>query len=57
MEHKKQLATVLRSATLVLVLFSIITTFYVKVIKKDYVIFTNPDGPETEEYFQELFAE
>jgi len=27
------------------------------IIAQDYEIFTNPDGPETADYFEELFAE
>ena len=49
-------AVAIRITTLCLILFSIIVTYYVKVVQQDYVIFTNPDGPETEDYFAELFG-
>jgi|AntRauTorckE6833_2_1112554.scaffolds.fasta_scaffold10509_5 hypothetical protein len=51
------LAVVIRSLTISLILFSILVTYYVKVAQTDYVIFTNPDGPETEDYFAELYGE
>jgi len=51
------LSAFIRGITLTLILFSIIVTYYVKVVQKEYVIFTNPEGPETEDYFAELFAE
>ena len=50
-------AAILRAITGALILFSIIVTYYVMIIEKDYVMFTNPDGPETAEYFEELFGE
>lgn len=56
-KHSDRIAVLLRVTTVCLILFSIVVTYYVKVIKTDYVIFTNPDGPETEDYFEELFAE
>ncbi len=56
-ENKDRLAVSIRIATLTFIIFSIAVTYYVKVFQKDYVIFTNPEGPETEEYFEELFAE
>jgi len=49
-------ATLLRGITFSLILFSIITTYYVMVIDQNYTILTNPEGPETEEYFEELNA-
>jgi hypothetical protein len=57
MERSNIISTVLRISTIALIIFSILVTYYVKVIQQDYVIFTNPEGPETEEYFEELFAE
>ncbi len=50
-------ALLIRVITLSMIAFSIAVTYYVKVVQQDYVIFTNPDGPETEDYFEELFAE
>jgi len=52
----KKIATGIRVTTLLCIVFSIVVTYYVKVVQKDYVIFTNPEGPETEEYFAELFG-
>lgn len=49
-------AKLIRRITILLVLFSIMTTYYVMIVQKDYVIFTNPGGPDTEDYFDELFA-
>lgn len=50
-------AMILRTVTGALILFSIIVTHYVMIIAKDYKIFTNPEGPDTAEYFEELFGE
>jgi hypothetical protein len=50
-------AVILRTLTGALILFSIMVTYYVMIIEKDYLIITNPDGPDTEEYFLELFGE
>jgi len=55
--RSSRLAVIIRTLTGLLVLFSIGVTYYVMIVQKDYVIFTNPDGPETEEYFDELFAQ
>jgi|GEM_PF-2384287 len=55
--REKMLTIGIRTTTLTLIVLSIIITYYVKVVQKDYVIFTNPDGPETADYFEELFAE
>ena len=49
MKKTKHLATAIRSTTVALVLFSIMVTYY--------VIFTNPEGPETADYFEEFFIE
>lgn len=57
MKKTETLAIILRFSTALLVFFSIIVTYHVMITKKDYEILTNPDGPETEEYFEELFAE
>jgi hypothetical protein len=55
--EKDSLATFIRSLTVFFIIFSIFVTYYVMIVEKDYTIFTNPDGPETEDYFEELFAE
>ncbi len=57
MKKEEALAISIRFAIGLMVTFSIIVTYYVMVIEKDYVIFTNTDGPETDDYFAELFAE
>lgn len=57
MKHTDYFAIFLRSCTLLLIVLSIFVTYYVKVMQKEYIIFTNPDGPETEDYFDELFTE
>lgn len=31
---------------------SISIIYYTYMIKKDYIIFTNPDGPDTSDYFE-----
>lgn len=49
-----RISILVRTATFILIAFSIAVTYYVMVVRKDYEIFTNPDGPETEEYFEEL---
>lgn len=48
------LAVAIRLLTITLIIISIAITYYVKVVQKDYIIYTNPDGPETEDYFEEL---
>ena len=57
MKKTKHLATAIRSTTVALVLFSIMVTYYVMIVRKEYVIFTNPEGPETADYFEEFFIE
>lgn len=57
MKKSEIFAISIRATIAAMVVFSIIVTYYVKVVQKDYVIFTNPEGPETEDYFDELFAE
>ena len=44
--------TAIRSLTYILICLSIIVNYQVFIINKDYEIFTNPDGPETEDYFE-----
>lgn len=56
MQNFISFSVLLRTVTFVIILFSIGVTYYVMVVQKDYVIFENPEGPETEEYFEELFA-
>lgn len=35
------------------IICSIGLTYHVKVVEKDYYILTNPDGPDTSDYFDE----
>ena len=48
---------ILRLVTGGLIIFSITVTYYVMITEKDYVIFTNPDGPVTADYFEETLRE
>lgn len=54
MNKKDFVAITIRTALAIMIIFSIVVTYYVMVVKKNYEIFTNPDGPETEDYFLEL---
>ncbi len=36
----------------VLILFSIVTTYHVTVVQKDFEILTDPEGPDTSDYFE-----
>lgn len=47
-----RISKILHILTAVLVVISIAITYYVMVVEKDYVIFTNPDGPDTSDYFE-----
>lgn len=51
------LSVMLRIMLVSMIVFSIVVTYHVMVIKKDYEIITNPEGPDTSDYFEELFAE
>lgn len=35
------------------ILFSFFVNYYTHIVKKDHIIFTNPDGPDTSDYFEE----
>lgn len=54
MVTKEHIPTLIRSATALMIIFSIFVTFYVIVIQRDYHIETYPDGPDTSDYFEEL---
>lgn len=56
MKKSNLLATLIRTSTFLIIFFSIVVTHYVMVVQLDYTIFTNPEGPETADYFEELFA-
>ena len=43
----------IRIAVLIGITTSIAFTYYVMIVKKDYEILTNPDGPDTSDYFEE----
>ena len=49
----QKLGKILRVTTWLLILFSIAVTYYVMVVQQDYDILTNPDGPDTSDYFEE----
>lgn len=42
-------ATIIRVILFVCILWSISMMYYVHIIKKDYVVLTNPDGPTVKE--------
>lgn len=52
MVKKTKISFLIRVLTLVLVLFSIIVTYHTMVVKQDYEILTNPEGPDTSDYFE-----
>jgi hypothetical protein len=41
----------LRIFFVISVVFSIFVIYYSKVIKEDYFIYTNPEGPDVSDYF------
>ena len=41
----------LRSLFFSLVIFSLFVIFHTKITNDDFTIFTNPEGPNTEDYF------
>ena len=53
MKAMQVLRNVFRISILCLVVFSICISYYVYIIKKDYLIVTLPDGPDTSDYFSE----
>ncbi|MEM9336305.1 MAG: hypothetical protein AAGA35_00415 [Patescibacteria group bacterium] len=55
MNKAHHISLAIRSVTVLLIFFSIVTTYYVMVIQRDYVIEVNEDGgPDTSDYFEEL---
>lgn len=48
MEKNLNLSFLIKLVTGILILASIVLTYYVMIIKNDYNVFTNPDGPELE---------
>lgn len=42
---------ILRTVFFVLVALGIFVIYYTMVILKDFAVFTNPDGPDTSDYF------
>lgn len=47
----------IRILFLVLISASIAITYYVMVIQRDFAVLTNPEGPDTSDYFEEAPAE
>ncbi len=47
------LRNIFRISILCLVVFSFVVSYYVYIVKKDYLIVTLPDGPDTSDYFIE----
>lgn len=43
----------LRFLFCILIICSIAVTYYVIVVNKDFEIVTNPEGPDTSDYFEE----
>lgn len=43
-------ARVIRVVYVILISFSIVITYHVMVVEKNYDILTNPDGPDTSDY-------
>ena len=38
-------ATIVRSILFLCILFSVSMMYYVNIVKKEFTVFTNPDGP------------
>ena len=47
----------LRITFFIFVIFSISVIYYTKVDQKNFVVFVNPDGPDTTDYFIETTEE
>lgn len=47
-----KLASLIRFFTVLSIAISIGVTYYALIVLKDYDILTNPEGPETEDYFE-----
>lgn len=43
----------IRIFTFALITFSIAVTYHTMVVRQDYEILTNPEGPDTSDYFEE----
>ena len=41
----------LRTLFFTFVVFSLYVLYYTKIVQDDFYIFTNPDGPDTTDYF------
>lgn len=48
---QKRSTSVIRILLVVCITLSILLMYYVNIVKKDYVIFTNPGGPDLEENY------
>jgi hypothetical protein len=46
-------AVYIRTFTVIGIVASIATVYYVMIVQKDYEVLTNPDGPDTSDYFEE----
>lgn len=53
MRKKNETSKILTIFLVFSILLSIALTYKVLIIDKDYEIFTNPDGPDTSDYFEE----
>ncbi len=53
MKYKIPIYIYIRFSFAILIIFSIIVTFWVMVIQKDFKILTNSDGPDTSDYLKE----
>jgi hypothetical protein len=51
-------SVLLRITFFACVSFSIVLIYYVNVVQKNYQVFTNPDGPDTTDYFinEDIYA-
>jgi len=50
---KEKFAWSIRLLALVLTVISIGVIYYVMVVQGNYEVFTNPEGPDTSDYFEE----
>lgn len=46
------LATLIRTVYVILIAFSIVVTYHVMINQQNYEIITNPEGPDTSDYFE-----
>ncbi len=49
----RSLRLVYRGLIVGAIIFSFFVNYYTFIVKKDYAIFTYPDGPDTSDYFVE----